>query len=57
MQARFINPHLNKLQEDFVYTNPYISFMTGVYEACAIPSRADLLNHAPLGKSERPRSE
>jgi 5-methylthioribose kinase len=25
MQARFINPHLNKLQEDFVYTNPYIS--------------------------------
>ena len=23
MQARFINPHLNKLQEDFVYTNPY----------------------------------
>ena len=25
MQARFINPHLNKLQEDFVYTNPYIA--------------------------------
>ena len=25
MQARFINPHLNKLQEDFVYTNPYIT--------------------------------
>lgn len=25
MQARFINPHLNKLQEDFVYTNPYVS--------------------------------
>ncbi len=25
MQSRFINPHLNKLQEDFVYTNPYMS--------------------------------
>jgi len=25
MQARFINPQLNKLQEDFVYTNPYIT--------------------------------
>jgi len=25
MQARFINPQLNKLQEDFVYTNPYTS--------------------------------
>lgn len=25
MVARFINPHLNKLQEDFVYTNPYIT--------------------------------
>jgi 5-methylthioribose kinase len=25
MLARFINPHLNKLQEDFVYTNPYIT--------------------------------
>ncbi len=25
MQARFINPHLNKLQEDFVYTNPYVT--------------------------------
>lgn len=25
LQARFINPHLNKLQEDFVYTNPYMS--------------------------------
>jgi 5-methylthioribose kinase len=24
MQARFMNPHLNKLQEDFVYTNPYM---------------------------------
>ncbi len=24
MQARFINPELNKLQEDFVYTNPYV---------------------------------
>ena len=24
LQSRFINPHLNKLQEDFVYTNPYI---------------------------------
>jgi len=23
-QARFINPELNKLQEDFVYTNPYM---------------------------------
>jgi 5-methylthioribose kinase len=25
MQSRFINPHLNKLQEDFVYTNPYVT--------------------------------
>ncbi len=25
MQARLINPYLNKLQEDFVYTNPYIT--------------------------------
>ena len=25
MQSRFINAHLNKLQEDFVYTNPYMS--------------------------------
>lgn len=24
LQARFINPELNKLQEDFVYTNPYM---------------------------------
>ncbi len=24
MQSRFINPHLNRLQEDFVYTNPYV---------------------------------
>lgn len=25
MQSAYINPHLNKLQEDFVYTNPYMS--------------------------------
>jgi 5-methylthioribose kinase len=25
MQARFSNPHLNRLQEDFVYTNPYVT--------------------------------
>jgi 5-methylthioribose kinase len=24
LQAQFINPHLNKIQEDFVYTNPYM---------------------------------
>ncbi len=24
LQALFINPHLNKIQEDFVYTNPYM---------------------------------
>jgi 5-methylthioribose kinase len=24
MQARYMNPHLNKLQEDFVYTNPFM---------------------------------
>lgn len=25
LQAQFINPHLCKIQEDFVYTNPYMS--------------------------------
>jgi 5-methylthioribose kinase len=25
LQAKFINPHLCKIQEDFVYTNPYMS--------------------------------
>ena len=25
LAATYINPHLNKLQEDFVYTNPYIT--------------------------------
>ena len=25
LQATFINPHLNKMQEDFVYTNPYMN--------------------------------
>lgn len=24
LQAQFINPHLNKIQEDFVFTNPYM---------------------------------
>lgn len=24
LQAQFINPHLNKIQEDFVFTNPYV---------------------------------
>lgn len=24
LQAQFINPHLNKIQEDFVYSNPYM---------------------------------
>src|SRR5664279_995627 len=24
LQSQFINPHLNKIQEDFVYTNPYM---------------------------------
>ncbi|MEI7988035.1 MAG: S-methyl-5-thioribose kinase [Chloroflexota bacterium] len=24
LQAKFINPHLNKIQEDFVFTNPYM---------------------------------
>jgi 5-methylthioribose kinase len=46
MQARFINPHLNKLQKDFVYTNPYITSQENKWNPLIDPEVAALRGNA-----------
>ncbi len=48
LQADFINPHLNKMQEDFVFTNPYMESPENNWNPELEPQVQAVRRNAPL---------
>lgn len=48
LQADFINPHLNKIQEDFVFTNPYMTSPENNWNPELDPQVQAVRRNAPL---------
>ena len=48
LQADFINPHLNKIQEDFVFTNPYMQSPENNWNPELTPEVEAVRRNAPL---------